>query len=217
MSDKQADILIVDDHWVISYGIKAYLDRTEQFNIVDAAASGEEALKKIEKWQYDLIILDLSLGNMSGLDLLKKITASHTEIKTLIFTGHSETNIAERVFKMGAAGFLNKGSAMEELQSAIEIIMNGEKYLSHSLAKSLALKSIKCGNTSCHSHLSDREFQVMLMIARGKTNRHMAETLDLSTKTIETYRQRMMEKMSFTSNAEVVNYVVTEDLMLETD
>lgn len=207
------NILIADDHAVVRKGLIQILEDFSEINSIDEADDGFEAEDLIRKNHYDLIILDLSMPGRGGLDTLKQIKINNPLLPVLILSIHPEEQYAVRLLKAGASGFLNKASAPEELISAIKKVVAGGKYISTSMAEHLASEIEKDNNDLPHERLSDREYQVMLMIASGKTVSEIAETLNLSVKTISTYRTRILEKMELENNAKLVHYALKHNLL----
>ena len=207
-------IIIADDHALIRKGLKEILQQVEGLLLLDEAQNGSELLLKIEENDYDIIVLDISMPGKSGLDILKDLRNIKPEIPVLILSVYPEEQYAIRVLKAGAAGYLTKDSAPDELVSAIKKIVNGGKYISDSLAEMLA-SEVKGGGVikQPHENLSDREFQVMKMLAIGKTIKEISEELFLSPKTVSTYRTRIYDKMKFDSKAELTGYAMKNGLV----
>lgn len=207
-------IIIADDHALIRKGLKEILQQVEGLVSLDEAQNGSELLLKIEENDYDIIVLDISMPGKSGLDVLKDLRNIKPEIPVLILSVYPEEQYAIRVLKAGASGYLTKDSAPDELVSAIKKIVNGGKYISDSLAEMLA-SEVKGGGVikQLHENLSDREFQVMKMLAVGKTIKEISEELFLSPKTVSTYRTRIYDKMKFASKAELTGYAMKNGLV----
>ncbi|MBI5676501.1 MAG: response regulator transcription factor [Nitrospirae bacterium] len=207
-------VLITDDHAVVRKGLKQIIDETPGMLAADEAASGNEALEKIRKNEYDVVLLDISMQGKSGLDTLKELKLGRPGLPVLILTIYPEEQYALRVLKAGASGYLTKESAPEELVTAIKKVSEGGRYISPSLAEKLAF-NIGVDNTDIdpHERLSDREYQVMCMIASGKTVSEIADEMSLSVKTISTYRTRILEKMGMKNNAEMTHYAIKKELV----
>lgn len=207
-------IIIADDHALIRKGLKEILQQVEGLVLLDEAQNGSELLLKISQKDYDIIILDISMPGKSGLDVLKDIRRIKPDIPVLILSVYPEEQYAIRVLKSGASGYLTKDSAPDELVNAIKKIVNGGKYISSSLAEILATE-VKSGGVinMLHENLSDREFQVMKMLAAGKTVKEISEELFLSPKTVSTYRTRIYEKMKFSSKSELTGYAIKNGLI----
>lgn len=206
-------ILITDDHAVLRRGLMQILE--DGFGKVQfgEAANAGEAITQVAKSHWDLVVLDITMPGRSGLDALKEIKSLQPETRVLVLSVHSEDQFAVRVLKAGAAGFLNKDSAPEELVKAARKVIAGGRYVSSSLAEKLASTLEKKQSEFPHQQLSDREFQVLLMIGSGKTVSEIAAELSLSVKTVSTYRTRILEKMSLNTNAELTRYAFENKLV----
>ena len=201
-------ILIADDHAVVRKGLKQILAETTDIVAADEAINGQEVLEKIRKNDYDIVMLDISMPGRNGLDILKQVKNEKPEMSVLILSMHPEEQYAVRALKAGASGYLTKDSAPDELILAIRKISQGRKYITSSLAERLAFYLEVDSEKPLHEALSDREYEVMRMIASGKTVREIAEELFLSIKTISTYRSRILEKMGMKNNTELVHYAL---------
>jgi DNA-binding NarL/FixJ family response regulator len=209
-------ILIVDDHPIVRRGIMEILG--EDFGaetVLDEAASGAEALSKFLQDSYDLVLLDISLQDMSGLDLLQRLKREKSRTPVLILTLHPEEHYAFHSLKAGADGYLTKMSAPEELVIAVKRILSGGKFISSIFSEALIsqLTNVNNSGTVPHTILSDREFRVFRDIASGKSTKEIAEQLCLSIKTISTYRARIMQKMRMKKNADIVSYAIKNGLV----
>lgn len=213
MKNPVIKILIVDDHAIVREGLKQIIRDDEDMVIADEAAEGREVLTKLSKDNYDVVVLDITLPDLSGLEVLKAIRREAQNLPVLILSIHPEEQYAVRALKAGASGYLTKESAPEELIKAIRKVAAGGKYISSSLAEKLALDLEADAEKPPHESLSDREFQVMCMIARGKTITQIAESLCLSIKTISTYRSRALEKMRMETNADLTRYAIENHLI----
>ncbi|HOD28386.1 MAG TPA: response regulator transcription factor [Syntrophales bacterium] len=206
-------ILVVDDHTIVRQGLKQILGEEKDMNVVEEASNGQEALQKIGKSEYDCVLLDISMPGRSGLEVLKDIKALRPKLPVLILSMHSEELYAIRALRAGASGYLTKASASEELIGAIRKVAAGRKYVSTSLAEKLAVELDADASKPPHETLSDREYQVMIMLASGKTVKEIADEVCLSVKTISTYRTRIMEKMNLKKNAELTLYAIQHHLI----
>lgn len=205
-------ILIADDHTIVRKGLKQILAETPDMVVVDEASNGNEVLAKVRKDDYSVVLLDISMPGKSGLDVLKELKSDRPKLPVLILSMYPEEQYAVRVLRAGASGYLTKEGAPEELIAAIRKVVQGKKYVSASLAEKLAFDLESDSQKPLHETLSDREFQVMRMIASGKTVSEISEELSLSVKTISTYRTRILEKMRMKNNAELTHYAVQNRL-----
>ena len=208
-------ILIVDDHEVVRDGVKRIFEEQPKTTAFGDASTPSEALQLISEHDWDIVVLDLSLGSRSGLDLLKQLKQARPRIPVLILSMHSEEQYARRAFRAGAAGYITKDSSRAELSKAIDKVIKGGRYVSPLVAEKLVAILEKGADAAPHDALSDREFQVMDLIASGKTVSEIAELLTLSGKTISTYRARLLEKMGMKTNAELTRYAIQNELSEE--
>lgn len=206
-------ILIADDHPVVRQGLRQTIAETSDMVVVDEASNGWEVLSKVRASSYDVVLLDISMPGRSGLDILKELKDERPGLPVLILSIHPEEQYALRAFKTGASGYLTKESAPDELVAAIRKISTGGKYVSSSLAEILASELGTSNEELPHKTLSNREYQVMRMIALGKTVTKIADELSLSVKTVSTYRSRILEKMKMKNNAEITYYAVKNRLV----
>ncbi|MFZ3136521.1 MAG: response regulator transcription factor [Thermodesulfovibrionales bacterium] len=206
-------ILIADDHTIFREGLKHILAEYPDLVVADEANNGQEVLDKIWKNNYDMVLLDITMPGMTGLEVLKQLKNEKPKLPVLILSMHPEEQYAIRVLRAGASGYLTKESAPDELITAIRKISQGRKYITSSLAERLATEVEADSEKPLHDILSDREYQVVRMIAAGKTVKHIAKELSLSIKTVSTYRTRIMEKMKMKTNAEVMHYVIKHQLL----
>jgi two-component system invasion response regulator UvrY len=206
-------ILIADDHAIVREGLKQILSESPDLVVVAEASTGQEVLEKIGKNDLDLVVLDIAMPGRGGLDILKEIKSQRPRLSVLMLSMYPEEQYAVRVLKSGASGYLTKESAPAELVRAIRQISQGKKYISPSLAEKLAIDLEISPDRPPHETLSDREYQVMCMIASGKTLREIADGLSLSIKTISTYRSRILEKMNMKTNAELTHYAIKNRLV----
>jgi two-component system, NarL family, invasion response regulator UvrY len=204
-------ILIVDDHAIFREGLKRILSDDFKGATFGDAGNATEALEQLWKKKWDLVLLDITMHGRTGLDVLKEIRSSASTLPVLILSGHSEEQYAVRVLRAGATGYLTKESASRELSNAVRKLLGGGKYISASLAEQLATE-IQSPQGDLHEKLSNREYQVMLLIAAGKVPKEIGNELSLSAKTISTYRSRILEKLKLRNNAEIMRYVVERKL-----
>ena len=206
-------ILIVDDHPIVRMGTKHIFKKAPDITVADEATNGAEAIDKILTNSFDVIVLDISMPGRGGLDILKQIKMEKPDLPVLILSMHPEKQYAIRALKTGASGYLTKESAPNELITAIRIVSKGERYISSSLATILASYLDSGREKQTHEALSDREYQVMCLIASGKTLTQISEELSLSISTISTYRTRILAKMNMKNNAELTRYAIEKHLV----
>jgi len=206
-------ILIADDHSAIRIGVKQIC--TSEFPLVQIgeAINYAEVFQRLKESDWDILILDIDLPGRNGLDILKQIKAEKIKVPVLMFSFHSEEQIALRALKIGASGYLSKEAADMELVKAINKIMEGKKYVSQSLSEKFLEMMDDNAMKEPHELLSDREYQTLLLIASGKTVSEIADMLFLSTPTISTYRARILEKMKLKNNAELTTYAISQKLV----
>ncbi len=206
-------ILIGDDHAIVREGLKQILAETSDMAVAGEAANGQEVLEQVSKNDWDLLLLDIAMPGRGGMDILKQLRSERPELPVLMLSMYPEEQYAVRALKAGASGYLTKESAPEELIAAIRKVSQGGKYVSSSLAEKLAVYLETDHEKPVHELLSDREYQVMLMIASGKTVKQIADELSLSVKTISTYRSRTLRKMGMKNNAELTYYAIKHALV----
>ena len=206
-------VLIADDHPLFREGIKRMLSETSDIVVADEASNGQEVFKIVEKNDFDVIMLDISMPGRSGLDIIKQLKCDRPDLHILILSMHSEEEYAERALKAGAAGYLVKKTTPDEVVTAIRKVSMGKKYVSSSLAERLACHVGKNFEKLPHETLSDREYEVMCMIASGKRIKEIAEELSLSRKTITTHRTHILEKMRLKNNSQLTHYAIQNQLV----
>jgi two-component system invasion response regulator UvrY len=206
-------ILIADDHSAIRIGVKQICTNEFPSLVFDEAVNYAEVFQKLKENDWDILILDIDLPGRNGLDILKQIKAEKLKVPVLMFSFHSEEQIALRALKIGASGYLSKEAADMELVKAINKIMEGKKYVSQSLSEKFLEMLDDNSTKEPHELLSDREYQTLMLIASGKTVSEIAEILCLSTPTISTYRARILEKMKLKNNAELTTYAISQKLV----
>jgi DNA-binding NarL/FixJ family response regulator len=205
-------ILIADDHPVVRMGVKQILEKVSDMEVKGEASDGAEALDKITKKKFDVVLLDISMPGIGGLEVLKQLKRKKPSLPVLLLSMHPEKQYAIRALKSGASGYLTKKSAPYELEKAIRTVSQGEKYISSSLAKILASHLESYMNRPPHETLSNQEYQVFSMICMGNTQTEIAQDLDLSIKTISTYRNRIMKKMKMKNDVELSRYAMQNHL-----
>ncbi len=207
------NVLIADDHALIREGLKKTLSGEPDMKLVGEAANVVELFKALERLAVNIVLLDISMPGESGLDALKELRQKYPHIPVLILSFHPEHRFAVRALKAGASGYITKQSAPEELVQAIRKIVGGGKYVSAALAEELATELDKGSGKLPHETLSDREFQVMRLIAAGKKSSEIAEELSVTMSTVNTYRMRIFEKMQIQSNVELARYAIEHGLI----
>jgi DNA-binding NarL/FixJ family response regulator len=215
-------ILIADDHAIVRAGLKQIVQQTSDILVTDEASNAVETIEKVHKLlsdpngeprKLDLLLLDISMPGRSGLDVLIEIKRDFPQLPVLILSFHPEEQYALRMLKAGASGYVTKESASEELIQAIRKVAAGGRYMSMPIAEKLVFGMIDDGSIKPHELLSNREFQTFRLLAAGKTIKEIGEALSLSAKTISTNRTRIMEKMGFTTNAEIIQYAIHHKLL----
>ena len=206
-------VLIADDHPIVRQGLRQILSEIPDMVVAGEAVNGQETLDQVRAGGWDVLVLDITMPDRSGLDILKELKHQQPDLPVLVLSIHAEEQFAVRLLKAGASGYLTKENAPDELVKAIRKVVDGGKYISQSLAESLAFSLDVTSDRPRHETLSDREFQVMQLMASGKTLTEIAEELSLSAKTVSTYRSRLLEKMNLKTNAEIVRYAIENGLV----
>jgi two-component system invasion response regulator UvrY len=207
-------VLIADDHGIVRGGIRRLLEDQEDIEVVAEASDGHQAIEKVLETDPDVILLDISMPGMDGLDVTKQLKAINPRVRILILTMHAEEQYAPRLMRAGARGYVTKHAAPEDLVKAINAVHAGKRFISPTLAENMAwrylgdekdLTPVEC--------LSDRELQVLNLLAKGNSNQEVADSLHLSVKTIDTYRARVLEKLNLRNNAELTLFAVQNGLI----
>lgn len=209
---KRKKVLVADDHAIFREGLKKVIATSDDLIVTCEANDGQEALQKIKEQELDLVILDVSLPGRSGLDVLQELKNILPNLPVIILSMYPEDQYAVRAYRSGAAGYLTKGSPPDELLDALHLALNGKKYVSSSLAVSLVNGLADGLAPSPHSDLSNREFQIVCMIASGKTVGTIAKELSLSVKTVSTHRANILRKMNLKNSAELTRYAIEHNL-----
>ncbi|MFI5149242.1 MAG: response regulator [Bacteroidia bacterium] len=207
------NILIADDHQVVRKGLVQIIRDEFPDAVCEETSGGRETLDRILNNNYDMAILDITMPDISGLDIVRQLKAGNNKTPVLILTSQPEDQYAIRVIKAGAFGFIGKEAAAEELCQAIRRILSGRKYITESLSEKLADDISSDPNKAPHELLSDREFEVMKLLASGKTVSEVSELLFLSVPTVSTYRTRVLKKLNLKNNAELMHYAITLKLV----
>ena len=203
---KRLRVMIADDHAIVRQGLRQILSDTKDMEVAGEACNGVEALQMSREGVWDVVLMDVSMPDRNGIDALKLLKKEQPRLPVLILSMYPEDQYAIRALKAGAAGYLNKQSAPDQLVTAIRQVASGKKYVSASLAMELAEAIGEDSDRPLHEKLSDREYQTLCMIASGKTLTQIAEELNLSVKTVSVYRARLLEKMRLRNNAELTHY-----------
>lgn len=206
-------VLIADDHSILRAGLKKILREKSDIEVAGEAGNHQEVLSLLSDHEYDIVILDISMPGRDGLDTLKEIKSVYPKLKVLMLSMHPEDRYAVRAIKAGAAGYVSKESATEELVDAIYKVSAGSKYISETLAEKIARNLETDLEKPAHELLSDREFKVLRMIASGKSIHDIAEELSLSSNTIATYRERALLKLRLKTNVELTSYAHRHQLI----
>ena len=204
---------IVDDHAIVRSGLIQFFADFVDLRVMGEAASGREAIDLVRNVELDVLIMDLSMPGQSGIDALAMIRAKAPDVGILILSGYPEEHYAVNLIRQGANGYLNKACEPAEIVEAIRIIALGKRFITPAVAELLAQQLNKPGNLQAHEHLSEREFQVFLKLAKGETAGDIATSLSLSVKTVSTYRSRVMEKMSLATNSDLTYYALKHKMI----
>ncbi len=205
--------MIADDHPIFRKGLKDLLAEEIDIQVRGEAADSNEVFNMVQKTQFDILILDISMPGQSGLEILKQLQITNPDLKVLILSVHPADQYGLRVLKAGAFGFLNKDAVPEEIITAIHRIYDGHKYITSEIAERLAGEISKDQQKRRFERLSDREFEILRLIASGKTPSQIALKLSISVKTVSTYRTRLLDKMNLNNNAELTHYAITNNLV----
>jgi DNA-binding NarL/FixJ family response regulator len=206
-------VLIADDHPIFRAGLKEALAKERDIEFVGEADNGQIALELARRRRWDVVLLDITMPGKGGLEVLQELRRERPKLPVLILSAHPEDQLALRLLKAGAAGYVTKDKAPEVLLQAVRKVLRGEKYVSEALAEKALLNLVSETSKPLHETLSDREYQVMRMIASGKTVKEIGKELFLSVRTVSTYRSRVLEKMRMKTNAELIRYAVDNKLV----
>ncbi len=206
-------ILLVDDHSIVRQGLKNLIELESTLEVTGEAASGVEALKLVRNNQYDIVVLDISMPDKNGVDTLHDLKHIAPNLPVLILSGYAEEQYALNLMRSGCKGYLSKDSDSDEIIRAIKAIANGKRYISSELADLMSNELSHPSNKQLHETLSDREFQVFFKLAGGLSPTEIATELNISIKTVSTYRTRVLEKMSLKTNADLTYYAIKNSLV----
>ena len=201
-------LLVVDDHEIVRAGLKQLLAESKEFTVAGEAGSGVDAVKRVNDFDCDAVLLDISMPDINGIDILKEIKRRKPALPVLILTMHPEEDYAINVMRAGASGYLQKDCSPDDLISALRTIASGRRFFSTALLNQLAADGGADAQDPRHSHLSEREFQIFCRLAKGQTVSEIAEELLLSGKTINTYRIRILDKMGLKTNSDLTYYAI---------
>jgi len=201
-------ILLVDDHELVVTGIKALLDSQEGLSVVAVSNCGEQALEVLDKIQPDIILMDINMPGIGGVEACRRALRAYPDIKIIALSVHSDGPIPQQLLKLGALGFISKGSSVEEMVEAIHSVMNGKRYLCSEVANNLAFQGLPGANESPFTRLSQRESEVVNLILQGKSIKEMSQLLVISDKTVNTYRYRLYDKLKIKNDVELTRLAV---------
>jgi len=207
------NVLIADDHDIVREGVKQIVADTTDIVVGGEARTGNEVIAEVRGRKWDVVILDLNLPDRAGLEVLSQLRSMAPHLPVLVFSMHRQPSYATRALKAGAAGYVSKDSAREHLVAAIRKVARGERFLTPELAETVAFGVVDATGENVHERLSDREFQVLCLIAAGKPPREIASELSLSVRTVGTHRARLLAKMGLKNNAQLVQYAIEHDLL----
>lgn len=206
-------VLIADDHAVVRAGLRQFLEMDQSIRAIGEASSGRETMQQLRDGPWNLLLLDINMPDQNGLDILRQVRAEHPDTRVLMLSGLPERQYAVNVLRAGASGFLSKDSAADELLKAVRTVLGGHRYVSASLADVLITDMDVDSEQPLHSRLSEREFQILCKLAAGRAVSEIGNELSISVKTVSTYRSRILEKMSFKTNADLTAYALRSGLI----
>lgn len=206
-------LVIADDHALMREGLKQIFALDDKIDVVGEAGDGSQVLERLRLGGLDLLLLDISMPGISGEDLINRIHSQYESLPILVLSMFNEPQIARRVLNCGALGYITKDKNPDALLAAIRSVAKGSRYIDHDLAQEIVFAEYQNGNRALHETLTTRERQILLMLAHGETINAIADALSISNKTVSTYKSRMMEKMQFSSNADIVKYAISHQLV----
>lgn len=206
-------VLIADDHVIVRSGLKQLFDLMGDIKVAGEAKDGTEAMEMLRHGEYDLLLLDLTMPGLSGVNLIARIRSEYEKLPILVLSMHNELQVAKRVLQSGANGFVTKGSMQETLMDAVRKIAAGGRFIDPLIAEQLMFEKPHTGDTAMHERLSERELHILKLLAKGKGVNEIAVELFISNKTVSTHKARLMQKMNFQSNAELVRYAADQSLI----
>jgi len=206
-------IVLADDHTIVREGLKQILAGAEDFEVIDEARDGHEVMARVRELEFDVLLLDMSMPGKSGIDLIRQVHAEKPKLRILILSMHEEHQYAVRAIRAGASGYLTKESASRQLVEAIRKVAAGGAFISAEVAQQLALGAMPGAEGPLHGTLSDREYQVFLLIASGKSISDIAAGLNLSVKTVSTHKANILQKMNMTTTGDLIRYALAHRLV----
>ncbi len=206
-------LIITDDHPVVRQGLRQILEGYRVVSHIEEAENGSQLMEKLSKSSFDVVLLDISMPGKNGLEVLKDVKAMWPSVAVIILSIYPEEQYALRAMKLGASGYLTKSSAPEELITALQYAARGHKYITRGLADAIAQNIGKDADAPLHETLSDRELEVMCLMAKGFSSKEIAEKLFVSPKTVSTYRERILNKMLMNSTSEIIRYAIKNGLV----
>jgi two-component system, NarL family, invasion response regulator UvrY len=208
-----ATVLIADDHAMVRAGLRRWLEQDRSVDSVGEAASGAETLQRLREGRWDLVVLDINMPDRSGIDIMRHIRTGHPETRVLVISAFSEKQYAVYALRAGAAGYLAKDQAPEDFMRAVHTVLGGKRFVSAALAEMLVNALDEPTDRPLHAVLSQREFQILCKLAVGRSVSEIAHELCISVKTVSTYRARVLEKMKFSTNADLTTYALKNGLV----
>jgi DNA-binding NarL/FixJ family response regulator len=208
-----ASVIIADDHAMVRAGLRRWLEQDRSIDAIAEAATGAETLERLRKGTWDLVVLDINMPDRSGIDILNHIRSSHPDTRVLVISAFSERQYAIYALRAGAAGYLAKDQAPEEFMRAVHTVLGGRRFVSAALAELLVNALDEPVDRPLHAALSQREFQILCKLAVGRSVSEIAQELCISVKTVSTYRSRVLEKMKFSTNADLTTYALKNGLV----
>ena len=209
-------VVVADDHTIVREGLKQLLDASADLEVVGEAQNGHEVIERVRNLEFDLLLLDMSMPGKSGIELIRQVHTEKPKLKILVLSMHEEHQYAVRAIRSGASGYLTKESASTQLVEAIRKVAAGGAFISSEVAQQLALGAMPDSKGALHEALSDREFQVFLLIAGGTSVSDIAAQLNLSVKTVSTHKSNILQKMRMTTQAELIRYAISHRLLDDT-
>jgi two-component system, NarL family, invasion response regulator UvrY len=208
-----ATVLIADDHAMVRAGLRRWLEQDRSIDTVGEAGSGAETLQRLREGNWDLVVLDINMPDRSGIDIMRHIRTGHPETRVLVISAFSEKQYAVYALRAGAAGYLAKDQAPEDFMRAVHTVLGGKRFVSAALAEMLVNALDEPTDRPLHAVLSQREFQILCKLAVGRSVSEIAHELCISVKTVSTYRARVLEKMKFSTNADLTTYALKNGLV----